>query len=45
MEGRRLGDLRRWRLANRPGVDEDMTGRSLCYPIPRTEKNANPNLN
>jgi starch-binding outer membrane protein, SusD/RagB family len=45
MEGRRLGDLRRWRLATRPGVDEDMTGRSLCYPIPRTEKNANPNLN
>jgi hypothetical protein len=44
LEGRRLGDMRRWRAAGRPGPDEDMTDRSLCFPIPTGERNTNPNL-
>ena len=44
LEARRLGDMRRWLDANRPGAIEDMTGRSLCFPIPRSEKDTNPNL-
>jgi starch-binding outer membrane protein, SusD/RagB family len=42
LEARRLGDLRRWATANRPGVVEDMAGRDLCFPVSRNEKETNP---
>lgn len=44
LEGRRLGDFRRWAAQNRPGDQEDMTGRSLCFPIPLSELETNLNL-
>jgi hypothetical protein len=44
LEGRRLNDLRRWLADKRPGTQEDMTGRSLCFPVPLTEKQSNPNF-
>lgn len=43
LEGRRLGDQRRWAALNRPGVSDDMTGRTLCFPIPLSELETNPN--
>lgn len=44
LEGRRLGDLHRWIDEATPGAAEDMTGRSLCFPIGHTELATNPNL-
>ncbi|MBM4194238.1 MAG: RagB/SusD family nutrient uptake outer membrane protein [Gemmatimonadetes bacterium] len=44
LEGRRLGDLKRWAALNRPGIGEDMTGRDLCFVTPRSEKETNPNF-
>lgn len=44
LEGRRLGDLHRWLADKSPGVVEDMTGRSTCFPIGQTERDANPNF-
>ena len=55
MEGRRLGDLRRWKAASTPGTlsDFEIAGGSksyldanqdLCYPIPLSETQTNPNL-
>jgi hypothetical protein len=44
LESRRLGDFRRWAALNRPGEQESMTGRSLCFPIPLSELETNPNL-
>lgn len=44
LEGRRLGDFRRWSIANRPGVSDDMTGRDLCFATPLSEKQTNPNF-
>lgn len=44
LEGRRLGDFRRWAALNRPGDQENMTGRNLCFPIPLSELETNPNL-
>ncbi len=47
MEGRRLGDLRRWAAANRPGTLgplETMTGRDLCFVTPLSEIETNPNF-
>ncbi len=54
LEGRRLGDLRRWKDASRPG---DLSayevpgttsyldaGQNLCFPIPLSETQTNPNL-
>ncbi|HVT40092.1 MAG TPA: RagB/SusD family nutrient uptake outer membrane protein [Gemmatimonadaceae bacterium] len=44
LEGRRLGDFRRWAAGNRPGTSDDMTGRDLCFATSRGEKETNPNL-
>ncbi len=44
LEGRRLGDLWRWHDEGIPGQVEDMTGRSLCFPIGESEMETNPNL-
>jgi starch-binding outer membrane protein, SusD/RagB family len=44
LEGRRLGDLRRWAEDGTPGEAEDMSGRSLCFPIGESELETNPNL-
>lgn len=44
LESRRLGDQRRWTALNRPGVSDDLTGRNLCFPIPLSELETNPNL-
>jgi hypothetical protein len=46
LEGRRLGDLRRWAAASRPGaLDplEELSGRDLCFATPLSEKQTNPN--
>jgi hypothetical protein len=44
LEGRRLGDFRRWAALNRPGTSDDMTGRNLCFATPLSEKETNPNF-
>ena len=47
MEGRRLGDYRRWNAANRLGsLDalQSMTGRDLCFSTPLSEIETNPNF-
>jgi starch-binding outer membrane protein, SusD/RagB family len=44
LEGRRLGDFRRWAALARPGAQEDMTGRDLCFTTPLSEKETNPNF-
>lgn len=44
LEGRRLGDARRWAANNTPGTSDDMTGRDVCFVTPRSEKESNPNF-
>jgi hypothetical protein len=44
LEGRRLGDFRRWAALNRPGTAENMAGRDLCFATPLSEKETNPNI-
>lgn len=54
LEGRRLNDLRRWTAASRPGTPSEFevpnatsyldAGRNLCFPIPDSELQTNPNL-
>jgi len=44
LEGRRLGDFRRWSLASRPGTSDSMAGRDLCFATPLSEKQTNPNF-
>lgn len=47
LEGRRLGDLRRWAALNRPGaLDplEILPNRNLCFATPLSEKQTNPNF-
>lgn len=54
LEGRRLGDLRRWQAASRPinlstyevpGSTSYLdSGVTLCFPIPLSETQTNPNL-
>jgi len=46
MEGRRLGDLRRWSEDGSPAQVVDVSDRiRLCFPIAQSELNTNPNLN
>jgi hypothetical protein len=53
LEGRRLGDLYRWDANNTPGAydpkevvggESYLTAQDLCFPIPRTERETNPNI-
>jgi hypothetical protein len=44
LEGRRLGDFRRWAAASTPGTTEDMTGRDLCFATSKAEKETNSNF-
>jgi starch-binding outer membrane protein, SusD/RagB family len=53
LEGRRLGDLYRWNAANRPGEYHDLetpgggshlTAQNLCFPVPPSERETNPNI-
>lgn len=57
LEGRRFGDLRRWKDANRPGsldplelpsgdvkVGSHLRQQDLCFPIPPSEQDTNPNV-
>lgn len=53
LEGRRLGDLKRWKAANTPGAldplesvgaTSHLSRQDLCFPIARSERETNPNL-
>jgi starch-binding outer membrane protein, SusD/RagB family len=53
LETRRLGDLRRWKAANtpgaldpleQPGAASHLTRQDLCFPVPPSERQTNPNL-
>lgn len=44
LEGRRLGDLWRWRTDGTPGANPDDTGQDACFPIAQSELDTNPNL-
>lgn len=47
LEGRRLGDFRRWTALSRPGTldpKEELPGRDLCFATPLSEKQTNPNF-
>ncbi|HSW30183.1 MAG TPA: RagB/SusD family nutrient uptake outer membrane protein [Longimicrobiales bacterium] len=55
LEGRRLGDLFRWKATNTPGALHELeqagnpksflsAEQTLCYPIARTERQDNPNI-
>lgn len=53
LEGRRMGDFRRWQKTNTPGALSELEipgaasrlseQRSLCYEIPKDERETNPN--
>ncbi len=47
LEGRRLGDLRRWAALSRPGAldpKEELPGRDMCFATPLSEKQTNTNF-
>jgi hypothetical protein len=54
LEGRRMGDRRRWAADNTPGAlhplevpgatTSHLTRQDLCFPIPPSERETNPNL-
>jgi hypothetical protein len=43
LEGRRLGDVRRWTAANTPGGAQELR-KDSCFPIPDSELDTNKNL-
>jgi hypothetical protein len=45
-ENRRFGDLRRWSIQNTPGTQpmEDVSGRSICFPVATVEVDTNQNV-
>lgn len=48
LEGRRLGDLRRWAALSRPGTldpKEEIPGRDVCFATPLSEKQTNGHYN
>jgi len=45
LEGRRLGDLHRWREAGTPGANPDDVGQDSCFPIGQDERDTDPNIN
>jgi hypothetical protein len=44
LEGRRLWDMRRWKVDGPPMEDPFDQGRDVCFPISRNETLANPNV-
>jgi starch-binding outer membrane protein, SusD/RagB family len=53
LEARRMGDMRRWAAAGTPGALDPLeipgtashlTRQDLCFPIPRAERETNPNF-
>ena len=44
LEGRRLGDISRWKAGGDPVQFPDMEGRDLCFPIGVSELDSNPNV-
>ncbi len=44
LEGRRLGDLRRWNAETGPAKNTFLDGRDKCLPISLNELQTNPNL-
>lgn len=53
LEGRRMGDLRRWAAASTPGAlhalespgtAANLQRQDLCFPVSRSERDANPNI-
>ena len=44
LEGRRMGDLRRWFADTGPAHDDFLASRAKCLPIARAERLSNPNI-
>ena len=44
LEGRRLWDMRRWKVEGAPKADPFTAGRDLCFPISNEERRANNNV-
>jgi hypothetical protein len=44
LEGRRLWDMRRWKVEGAPMEDPFDQGRDVCFPISRNEQLSNPNV-
>ncbi|MCG6989479.1 MAG: RagB/SusD family nutrient uptake outer membrane protein, partial [Gemmatimonadetes bacterium] len=44
LEGRRLWDMRRWKVEGAPMEDPFVQGRDVCFPISRNEQLSNPNV-
>jgi len=44
LEGRRMGDLRRWNADSGPAHESTLDSRDKCLPISQAEKAANDNI-
>lgn len=44
LEGRRLWDMRRWKVEGAPMADPFAVGRDLCFPVGNEEFRSNPNV-